>query len=107
MTEREICAAASERTDPAARAAFLDEACAGDTALRARVEQLLQSAPDSTVGAPPAHTPAVGEGATRTLPPHADDPQYAETKAPDGGASEVELKKLLSPPREAGSLGRL
>jgi eukaryotic-like serine/threonine-protein kinase len=86
MTERDICAAASERTDPAVRSAFLDEVCAGDTALRERVEQLLRSAPDGTLGAPAAHTPAVSEGATRTLPPNAHDPDYAATKAPDDGA---------------------
>ena len=69
MSEREIYAAASERSDPAARAAFLDEACGGDTALRSRVEQLLSDAP--------ASTPAVAEGYTRTLPPGAGHPDFA------------------------------
>src|SRR4029453_13526181 len=41
MTEREIFTAALAREDHAQRAAFLDEACAGDTALRERVESLL------------------------------------------------------------------
>src|SRR6516225_4308447 len=41
MTEREIFTAALARENRAARAAFLDEACAGDAALRERVESLL------------------------------------------------------------------
>ncbi|HZL86950.1 MAG TPA: serine/threonine-protein kinase, partial [Pirellulaceae bacterium] len=41
MTEREIFAAALHRGDAADRAALLDEACAGDAALRKRVESLL------------------------------------------------------------------
>ncbi len=47
MTERQIFLSASERPDPEARAAYLDEACAGDTELRARVEALLR-APDES-----------------------------------------------------------
>ncbi len=41
MTEREIFTAALTKADPAARAAFLDGACAGDAALRRRVDSLL------------------------------------------------------------------
>jgi eukaryotic-like serine/threonine-protein kinase len=41
MTEREIFAAALHQGDAADRAAFLDETCAGDGALRQRVESLL------------------------------------------------------------------
>jgi serine/threonine protein kinase/WD40 repeat protein len=43
MSEETIFAAAREKTDPTERAAYLDEACAGDPALRARVEALLRS----------------------------------------------------------------
>src|SRR5262245_17695409 len=125
MSERDIFAAARERTDSAARAAFLDEACAGDASLRARVERLLQAdaTPDSIFDAPPAHTPAVGDGATRTIAPVADegegatrtlarapvadDPAYGQTKAPDEGAGDIDLGALLSPSHEEGSLGRL
>jgi serine/threonine protein kinase/tetratricopeptide (TPR) repeat protein len=42
MTEREIFIAALQKSDPAERAAFLDQACANDRALRERVAQLLQ-----------------------------------------------------------------
>src|SRR5262245_4429109 len=41
MSERTIFMAALEKSTPEQRAAFLDEACAGDAALRARVEALL------------------------------------------------------------------
>src|SRR5262245_17599666 len=77
MTEEAIFAAALEKSTPAERAAYLDEACAGDAALRRRVEALLQShegagsflehpalqraagGPDGTHAEPPA---ARGEG---------------------------------------------
>src|SRR5437588_4248225 len=41
MTEESIFAAALDKPTPAERQAFLSEACAGDAALRRRVEQLL------------------------------------------------------------------
>lgn len=43
-TEREIFSAALERDNPGERAAFLDSACAGQPALRARIEALLCAA---------------------------------------------------------------
>jgi hypothetical protein len=43
MTERALFFNALARTDPAQRAAYLDTACAGDPALRARIEALLRS----------------------------------------------------------------
>lgn len=46
-----IAQAARARTDPAARGRFLDEACRGDEAVRARVEAILL-ADDPTVDAP-------------------------------------------------------
>jgi hypothetical protein len=43
MTEQALFLAALERTDPAERTAYLDAACAGDPALRTRIEALLRS----------------------------------------------------------------
>jgi serine/threonine protein kinase/tetratricopeptide (TPR) repeat protein len=43
MNERTIFEEALQRATPEARATFLDEACGGDTALRRRVDSLLQS----------------------------------------------------------------
>jgi serine/threonine protein kinase len=41
MNEQTLFAEALERTDPEERAAFLDQACRGDAALRLRIERLL------------------------------------------------------------------
>jgi hypothetical protein len=49
MREETIFVSALEKTNPAQRAAFLDEACGGDEALRLRVELLLE-ADDRTAG---------------------------------------------------------
>jgi WD40 repeat protein len=68
VTERDIFLAAIDRPDAAARAAYLAAACAGDPALRDRVEALLRShegagsflasqaaaPPDATAAPPPA-----------------------------------------------------
>src|SRR6516162_9116168 len=43
MTEEEIFHQARARTDPELRAAYLDQACGGDAALRASVEALLRA----------------------------------------------------------------
>src|SRR5262245_7120609 len=42
MQEQSLFIEALEREDPAERVAFLDGACAGDPALRQRIERLLQ-----------------------------------------------------------------
>ena len=49
MIEESLFAAALERTSAGRRRAFLDEACAGDVALRERVERLL-AAHEKTLG---------------------------------------------------------
>jgi serine/threonine protein kinase/tetratricopeptide (TPR) repeat protein len=43
MTERDLFLAALDHADPAARAVFLDRACAGDAILRGQVEELLRA----------------------------------------------------------------
>jgi tRNA A-37 threonylcarbamoyl transferase component Bud32 len=43
MNKRDIFIEALDRTDPAERAAYLDQACAGDETLRQRVEELLEA----------------------------------------------------------------
>jgi hypothetical protein len=47
MNERDLFTAARAESDPAARAAFLDEVCGGDAALRKRVERLLRADEDA------------------------------------------------------------
>jgi serine/threonine protein kinase/tetratricopeptide (TPR) repeat protein len=71
-SERSIFLAALERESAQERAAYLDEACAGDPRLRADVEALL--AAHARLGdLPPA--PAASEpGVTRDAPPQAEGP---------------------------------
>ncbi len=66
MTEETIFAAALEKRSPTERAAFLDEACIGDAALRQRLEALLRSHDHGEF----LKTPAVMRaGEDRALPP--------------------------------------
>jgi serine/threonine protein kinase/tetratricopeptide (TPR) repeat protein len=69
MTEDTLFAAALARTDPAERAAFLDQACAGDAALRARLEArcrlhegtgVFAAWPETETDITKAHTPTPG-----------------------------------------------
>src|SRR5262245_35685403 len=80
MTERELFMEALDRASPVDRAAYLDAACGGDSALRERVEALLRSheeagkflagsAPERLAGAPFGPT---GDD-TRTGPSAPDD----------------------------------
>src|SRR5262245_12319745 len=65
MNERSLFIAALEKDDPAERAAFLEQACAGNARLQQRLERLLQAheRPDDFLD---AH--AAGAGATVDLP---------------------------------------
>jgi hypothetical protein len=82
MTEREIFFAVLDRDDPTERAAFLDQACAGDAALRRRVEALLRT----------------HESAGTFL----DVPVVEQLADPNGLALD-----FLAPSQKPGSLGRL
>jgi serine/threonine protein kinase/tetratricopeptide (TPR) repeat protein len=72
MSERSIFVAALEKDDPAERAAYLDQACAGDPALRQRLERLLlaHQPADSFLEAPAAEL-----GATAAAPPLTEGPE--------------------------------
>jgi serine/threonine protein kinase len=96
MSERDIFTAARQMTDPAARSAYLDEACV-DPALRERVAALLRAheQPDSLLDAPAAGAPDPG-GATRL---HG---------APGTGPSDAaDILTFLAPPGRPDSLGRI
>jgi serine/threonine protein kinase len=101
VSERTIFMAALEQSTPEHRAAFLDEACAGDAALRERVEALLRSHEQggSFLGEPvpervaAALAGAEGGAVTQGEPPDADA----------GG----EAFPFLTPTDRPGVLGRL
>jgi WD40 repeat protein/serine/threonine protein kinase len=67
MSERDIFAAAMRKTEPAERAAFLEQACAGDAALRQRVEMLLLAHDQATLTGTPS--PAGTSTTDDALPP--------------------------------------
>jgi serine/threonine protein kinase len=81
MTERTIFLNALEREDPAARAAYLDAACAGRPELRQRVEDLLRS--------------------------HQEAGTFLDVPAPDQVTGAEQSLAFLGPAREPDSLGRL
>ena len=109
MTEETIFLTALEQATPAERAAYLDAACAGDSALRQRVEALLRSHadPDSFLDVPAIARQAEGTDEplrTTALPANAE-------KEPDRRQAESAMRNavlaLLAPGREPNSLGRL
>ncbi len=104
MGERAIFVEAMEKDDPAERAAFLEEACAGDPDLRRRIEALLRS--HATAGdfldMPAAEQLAAGSGMQvdrgRSGAGLASPPERFEDGVP---------LDFLAPSRRPGSLGRL
>src|SRR5437868_11623273 len=84
MTEETIFAAALELSDPAARAAYLDNACAGDADLRRQVEALLE-----------AHA---GAGHYLEVPPGLDT-----TQEPSGGPAATADRPPARPIEGPGS----
>ena len=64
MNELDLCTEALTRTDPAERATFLDQACAGNADLRRRLEELLASHARS--GSPLDRPPVAPAGFTAT-----------------------------------------
>src|SRR5262245_62653837 len=81
MSERSIFLNALDREDPAARAAYLDEACAGKPDLRRRIERLLRA--------------------------HQEGGSFLEETAPEQLARADLALTFLAPPREPEAMGRL
>jgi serine/threonine protein kinase/formylglycine-generating enzyme required for sulfatase activity len=105
MTEESIFIAALERPSEA-RTAYLEEACAGDVGLRARVEGLLAAhAKAGEFLARPAFGPPGRGDTTATF---AAERRPGDTDATDGEASDAEeALGFLAPPRRPESLGRI
>ena len=97
MTDETVFAAALDIPDPARRAAYLDEACAGDPARRLRVAALLaaHNRAGDFLARPAVVPPDLGGGGTGTF----------------GGAAGVEPADdalgLLRPSPRPGALGRI
>src|ERR1043165_7390188 len=102
MTERDIFVAARDKTDPAAQAAFLDETCGDDAALRMRIERLLRAdaAPDSILDTPACPPRDIRQPETRALQPELQD---AIPPKKEQGV----ILSFLSPAGRADSLGRI
>ena len=101
MDEESLFAAAVEKSSPSERAAFLDQACAGDRKLRAQVEALLRAHdnPDSFL-----ERPIVGDQETQLLAAETDRDDLPGVSGP--GRAEVSLD-FLEPCDAPGRLGKL
>ena len=116
----EVFNAALQKGGTNERAAFLDAACAGDVALRGRVETLLRAhaeagpfldrpAVEQFAAAPPDVTEAIapsadgGEGPV----PRLEAPEAAFPGAGPHDQEEGDALDFLQPPGKPGSLGRL
>jgi hypothetical protein len=88
MTEESIFAAALEQSGAAQRAAYLDGACAGDAALRRRVEALLRAHEAAgTFLEEPAVGPRAEAGADSDHPGAADAPTLGADEPRSPGAA--------------------
>jgi tRNA A-37 threonylcarbamoyl transferase component Bud32 len=101
MTDRDLFIAALDHPDPAARAAWLGQACADDPDRRRRVEVLLRAHDDaSRFLADPA--PAPGDSIAPEDPTRTAHPADETTPAAD-----VDVATFLRPTDKPGLLGRL
>jgi hypothetical protein len=101
MTEETIFAEALEKSTPAERAAYLDEACAGEPVLRQRVETLLRS---HEAGGNFLGKPAIQCAAEELAGQACDEATRGELPADEGA---VEALDFLAPSDRPDSRGRL
>ena len=109
MTDETLFAAALEKQSPAERAAFLDEACADDPAMRRRVEALLHANEKAGryLERPALEQMAGGaDDATAALDP-AGPSESAGPRTEPGGNEADDALDFLQPSTRPGSLGRL
>src|SRR3569832_1370402 len=102
MNEREIFQAALDSAEPAHRATYLDQVCAGEAVVRARIEALLASHESASrfLDVPVfEHLHRGDAAATSQLEDVGDNPDDEPAVPPD--------LSLLGPPTEPGSLGTL
>ena len=87
MSERELFLAALELLDPEARSHYLDQACAGDAVLRAKVEALLKSHEEAGSFLQESVAYVVGETETQTSSSDPLADTFGVTFATDSGHS--------------------
>jgi eukaryotic-like serine/threonine-protein kinase len=107
MTERTVFFNALDIADPAERAAYLDQACSGDEALRRQVVSLMAAheREGAFLNAPVAQL-ADALGLDLTDGPVSDQINETQTE-PAQTKRERDVLALLAPSHEPGSLGRL
>ncbi len=98
MTERSIFLAALDRDDPAERATYLEQACAGDVELRRRIESLLEAHNEPGEFLEP---PAIGD-ATAQLGDDGPDDRPAPRSVIEGPGSRIGPYRLLQQIGEGG-----
>ncbi len=100
-----IFLAAADIADPVARAALLDERCAGDAELRRRIELLLKAhdAPDSLLDQP---VPTAEELPTRAMPVEQSETTQAYGRTLDD-EEELDALAFLAPSGRPDSLGKI
>lgn len=104
MNERDIFLAAVEIAEPSRRAAYLDQACAGNAELRIQVEELLKAHTETSqfLEQPAVETESVAEHTI--LSGFSDMQDDLETEQSLGEAA---FRQYLDPPTRSGWLGRL
>jgi eukaryotic-like serine/threonine-protein kinase len=106
MREQSIFIEALEKYDPADRAAFLDEVCGGDTALRQRIERLLRrdQQADSLLDSPTvAHIATIDEPVTER-PGTVIGPYKLLEQIGEGGFGVVFMAEQIEPIRRKVAL---
>src|SRR5262245_44647567 len=113
MTERDIFIAVLQKSDPAERRAYLDEACTGQPELRAEVENLLRlhEAAGSFLADPAADVPTTSpfEGSTdptsaREAPGEVIGPYKLVEQIGEGGMGTVWLAQQQEPVKRVVAL---
>ena len=104
MNERDIFLAAIEIANPADRAAYLDQACADNTELRAQVEELLRTHDETSQF---LETPAMATDSAVDRTVLTDDSDTDENSGDERASGAVEFRKYLEPATRPGWLGRL
>src|SRR5262245_11094399 len=99
MTERDIFMRAFEEPDTAGRFAILDQDCRGDSALRARIEALLDKAGHAGSF---LESPAIDAVDTATRSPSTADPATSHADAATPVGTVIGSYKLIEPLGEGG-----